>query len=413
YSTSIQERLDFNSVQINTIGSACNYGVYLSKPFLGYLVDNYGARRMCFAASILIFFGFSCLALTYERMLPPSFLLCAFYLLCTGVASSGAAVSFLTTIAKNFSSHRGTAISIPLALLGLSAFLYSQANVYLFDDTFHFLLFIAFSAGLSMFFSSLFLVVVPAPKVSSAFELGSDDSTSTDSDPSRVKVLKTERTPLLHKNTSTSSTTIIDDVDNEPDIGGWQLLHNKDAISLILILVLLAGTGLMYINNVGTIIEDLYHASPAHPSHPYSLPTTTLNPDLKKLQSFHVSLLSICSCLGRILIGPFSDIAKNSFNLSRICSLIFAGVWLFCGNLLALLWVRDMAHLWIVTTCIGLGFGILYGVAPTTCSEYFGSKRFGFNWGLISCFPAIGAQGFNLLFGLNNDLHRDHCRGAE
>ncbi|CAG8783313.1 2423_t:CDS:1, partial [Gigaspora rosea] len=44
YSTSIQERLDFSSVQINTIGSACNYGVYLGKPFLGYLVDNHSAR---------------------------------------------------------------------------------------------------------------------------------------------------------------------------------------------------------------------------------------------------------------------------------------------------------------------------------------------------------------------------------
>lgn len=382
----------------------------MGKPFLGYLVDNHSARRVCFASSALIFFGFSFLALTYERLLPPSFILCAFYLLCTGVASSGAAVAFLSIIAKNFSSHRGTAISIPLALLGLSAFLYSQANIYLFERTFHFLLFIAFSAGLTMFFGSLFLIVVPTPShVSTAIESGSDNSIPVDSDPSRVKGLTTEQTPLLNKNSSTSH--IIDE-DNEPDIGGWQLLHNKDAISLILILVLLAGTGLMYINNVGTIIETLYHASPAHPSHPYFIPTS-LNSDIKKLQSFHVSLLSICSCLGRILIGPLSDIAKNSFNLSRICSLVFAGVWLFCGNLLALFWVHDMNQLWIVTTCIGLGFGILYGVAPTTCSEYFGSKRFGFNWGLISCFPALGAQGFNLLFGYNNDFHRDHCKGAE
>ncbi|CAG8770275.1 25826_t:CDS:1, partial [Racocetra persica] len=44
YSTKIQERLGFSSVQINTIGSACNYGVFLSKPFLGYFADKYGAR---------------------------------------------------------------------------------------------------------------------------------------------------------------------------------------------------------------------------------------------------------------------------------------------------------------------------------------------------------------------------------
>ncbi|CAG8639394.1 1797_t:CDS:2 [Cetraspora pellucida] len=396
YSTEIQERLDFSSIQINTIGSACNYGVYLSKPALGYFADHYGARRVCLAASILIFFGFFCLALTYEQILPSSFLLCAFYLFCAGVASSGGAVSFLTTIAKNFSSHRGTAISIPLALLGLSAFIYSQANLYLFEDTFHFLLFVAFTSGLCMFVGSLFLIVVPAPhRTSSAIESGNDDSISIERDSvlSRAKGLNTEQTPLLNKNISTSSSMNVS-VDNEPDISGWQLFHNKDAISLTLILVFLAGTGLMYINNVGTIIESLYHASPAHPSHPYSTSIlntplqSTLNDDIKKLQSFHVSLLSVCSCLGRILIGPLSDIAKNYFNLSRICSLIFAGVWLFCGNLLALLWARNMAQLWIVTTCIGLGFGILYGVAPTTCSEYFGSKRFGFNC-TISCLISI------------------------
>ncbi|CAG8779989.1 15774_t:CDS:2, partial [Dentiscutata erythropus] len=323
YSTSIEKRLGFNSVQINIIGSACDYGVYMGKPFLGYLVDNYSAR--------------SC-----------------------GIVSH----------------NNCTTISIPIALLGLSAFLYSQANIYLFEDTFHFLLFIAFSTGLTMLFGSLFLIVVPAPShVSNAIELGSDDSIPVDSSPSRVLGLTTEQTPLLNK-TSTSSISV--EVDSEPDISGWQLLQNKDAISLILILVLLAGTGLMYINNVGTIVETLYHASLAHPSHPYSLPTS-LNSDIKNLQSFHVSLLSISSCLGRIFIGPLSDITKNYFDLSRICSLIFASILLFCENLLALLWVRDMAKLWIVTACIGLGFGTLYGIAPTTCSEYFGSKRFGFN----------------------------------
>ncbi|CAG8702818.1 2102_t:CDS:2, partial [Racocetra persica] len=391
--TEIQERLGFSSIQINTIGSACNYGVYLGKPVTGYFADHYGARRVCLVASILIFSGFSCLALTYEQIFPPSVFLSAFYLFCTGVASSGGAVSFLTTIAKNFSTHRGTAISIPLALLGLSAFIYSQANIYLFDDTFHFLLFVAFTSGLCMFVGSLFLIVIPAPHhTSSAIESGGDDSifiesdneTSVDSVSSPAKGMNTEQTPLLNKNVSTSS-SINANVDSEPDISGWQLLHNKDAISLILILVFLAGTGLMYINNVGTIIESLYHASPAHPSHPYSTSPlntslqTTFNDDIKHLQSFHVSLLSVCSCLGRILIGPLSDIAKNYFNLSRICALIFAGAWLFCGHLLALLWARTIAQLWIVTTCIGLGFGILYGVAPTTCSEYFGSKRFGFN----------------------------------
>jgi MFS family permease len=45
YSTSLAERLDFSSVEVNTIGSAANYGVYLCKPLFGYIADNYGGRR--------------------------------------------------------------------------------------------------------------------------------------------------------------------------------------------------------------------------------------------------------------------------------------------------------------------------------------------------------------------------------
>jgi len=45
YSTELAERLDFNSVEINTIGSAANYGVYLCKPIFGYITDHYGGRR--------------------------------------------------------------------------------------------------------------------------------------------------------------------------------------------------------------------------------------------------------------------------------------------------------------------------------------------------------------------------------
>ena len=45
YSTMLAERLDFNSIQINTIGSSANYGAYLGRLFFGYIADNYQERR--------------------------------------------------------------------------------------------------------------------------------------------------------------------------------------------------------------------------------------------------------------------------------------------------------------------------------------------------------------------------------
>ena len=44
YSTSLADRLGFSSVQINTIGSTANYGLYMSSPLFGYIADNYPTR---------------------------------------------------------------------------------------------------------------------------------------------------------------------------------------------------------------------------------------------------------------------------------------------------------------------------------------------------------------------------------
>ncbi|CAG8785122.1 12347_t:CDS:1, partial [Acaulospora morrowiae] len=44
YSTALADQLDFSSVQINTIGSAANYGFFFSSPLFGYIADRYGSR---------------------------------------------------------------------------------------------------------------------------------------------------------------------------------------------------------------------------------------------------------------------------------------------------------------------------------------------------------------------------------
>ncbi|CAG8582822.1 544_t:CDS:2 [Acaulospora morrowiae] len=418
YSTEIQDRLDFTSVQINTIGSLANYGITLSKPFLGYVADNYGSRRTCAAAAILIFTSYFLLAMTYQKIfLPASFMLCALYLFGVGMASSAGIVSSMVTITKNITSLRGFALSVPLALLGLSAFIYSQINMHLFqDDTFHFLIFVAVSSGTCLFIGSWFLVIVPPPLLTTAslFEgenyinksINEEDkncndniSNSSGHDYSIAhggsNGRSTEQTPLLQIQEITKE---------EPDIGGWELLNNKDALLLILIMVFIGGTGLMYFNNVGTIIRTLYYASSTHPTFPS---------EIRRLQNIHVSLLSLFSCLGRISGGLFSDLAKYFYDVPRFGFLALAGIWLFAGQILMCTQVQTLENLWTVTCFVGFGFGMQYGVAPAITSEYFGSRRFGLNWGILSLFPAIGGQIFNLMFGYNNDLHGKHCVGAE
>ncbi|CAG8509403.1 5788_t:CDS:2 [Diversispora eburnea] len=382
YSTALQDRLGFTSVQINTIGSFANYGVFLSKPFFGYISDNHGSQRTCFAASLLIFISYLCLALTYQQIIPStSFMLCSLYLFCAGIASSGGLVSSMVTITKNFTSLRGTALSVPIALFGLSAFMYSQINMHFFqNDTFHFILFISTSAGLCLFIGSWFIVVVPPPLpttttavVESINEL--EEGISNNNNNSN---LFTEQTPLLLQQKQCKNEQRIEsDIDGENDeldIGGWELVHNKDAIRLVLIMIFIGGVGLMYINNVGAIIKSLYYApstQPSHSSHPFhpshlSRPFHPIHPSFKDLRFL-------------------SDLAKYLYGIPRISFLGLAALWLLIGQMLILFWIQQVDKLWMVTCFVGFGYGIQYGTAPTIAGELFGSKRFGLNWGLLAC----------------------------
>ncbi|RGB38046.1 major facilitator superfamily domain-containing protein [Rhizophagus diaphanus] len=404
YSTSLAERLDFSSVEVNTIGSAANYGVYLCKPLFGYIADNYGGRRTTFFASFGIFLGYFCLAMTYNgNFSDSSFLLCALYVFIAGMASSAGLVSSLVTIAKNIQSFRGIAFGAPIALFGLSAAIYSEINTLWFKkDTYHFLLFIAISSGVCMFIGSWFLVVVPPPN--NQDEIVVEEEGCSSHVTSKVNTVgksdKSENTPLLNK------------VKEEVDIGGWDLFYNHDAKVLAMSMFFIAGTGLMYINNVGSIIKSLYFASSTHPHTTLPNSEDHSSSQIQELQNMHVFFLSVFSCIGRLSVGVISDLAGLLFNLPRLWFFIISGFWLFLAQLLILFYVNDLDKLLIVTILVGFGFGNLYAIGPTIVSEWFGTKRFGLNWGMIACIPAFGGQLFNLLFGFNNDQHQHHhCLG--
>lgn len=309
------------------------------------------------------------------------------------------------------------------------------------NDTFHFMLFIAISTGLCLFIGSWFLVVVPPPscttgevneegisdgdgEIDQNFEMDSNgaDPNYSENNSNRIDNCNSnEQTPLLSNHKKP-------DIKKEPNIGGWELLHNKNAILLILTIFFVGGSGLMYINNVGTIIRTLYYTSTTHPHshHHHHIPPISskgdyiykveniseysenyvdsssgssssisgdsgyhlASPDpieIQRLQNLHVSLLSISSFLGRISGGSLSDLAKYLSDIPRISFLAGAALWLFVGQILMLFWIHHVEHLWVVTFFVGFGFGIQYGVAPTITGELFGSKRFGLNWGILAC----------------------------
>ncbi|CAG8782420.1 17340_t:CDS:2 [Dentiscutata erythropus] len=364
YSTALASKLNFSSVQINTIGSATNFGCYLSGPIFGYIIDHHGPRRTAMISSFFIFAGYFCLAMTYGEIFnSKSFLLCALYLLTVGIASSAAYNSVLGLVARNFTKNRGIAFGFPVALYGLSAFLFAQVNgLYFNNDTYHFLIFLAIACGLSILIGGWFLVVIPRNKlIAEANQISDLPESSSSSDQSN------EQTPLIDNKIS-----------DEPDIGGLELFYNSDALLLGTLMFLLGGCGLMYINNVGEIIKSLYSLPSSEPSHQNDGINSFA--DIQELQNLHVSLLSISSCFGRIFVGFFSDITKQMFNLRRISFFILSGCLLSFGHFLTGFWIKSLDFLYPATIFVGTGFGMMFSIAPTITNEWFGPKRFGINW---------------------------------
>ncbi|RIA80272.1 major facilitator superfamily domain-containing protein [Glomus cerebriforme] len=389
YSTELADKLEFNSVEINTIGSAANYGFYLSSPFFGHIADNYGSNRTCLVSSFVIFFSYLCVALTYNGLLPsPSFLICAFYLFFMGIASAAGLICSLATVVRNLeirSARRGIALGAPLGFYGLSSFIFSRINIWFFrGNVEHFLVFLAIVTGLGQFIGSWFLnVVLPPPSVQreeivavarTTFEQATNLSSNNNCSIKNNNVNQpSERTSLLSEAVANH---IALQHHEENDIGGWDLAQDNDARLLFFILFFIGGTGLMFINNVGTIIKTLYLS--VHNNHP-PISSDKQHHELQTLQNLHVSLFSMFSCFARLSVGFLSDITKNIFNIRRLWFIAISGLTLFAGQMVAGFGVKNLDVLWIASVFIGFGCGTMFGIAPTITSEWFGAARFGSN----------------------------------
>ncbi|CAG8623744.1 9952_t:CDS:2, partial [Paraglomus occultum] len=383
YGPALADRLKLSSTQTNIIASAGNYGLFLTSPINGYLADNYGPRRVCLAGSFLIFTSFLCLALTFDGLLPQSFLLCALYLMLSGVASSAGFMSALTT-----------AVSVSIRV-GFVEYTYNSTAMDLSHDTYRFLLCIAISTGICQFIGSCLLDPISLESITDddlSETTQQSSNASVEAETNRYRQLaQNEETPSLRSipgeqrleiNTDAQSeqTPLLRQLPKEPEISGWRLILNNNAQLLFLAIIFLGGAGLMYINNVGTIAKLLYASSSRNR---HGIPNKSH--ELQHIQNFHVFLLSIFSCTGRLSSGVLSDITRSMYDIRRLWFIIIAGVLLLIGQILAGFIATSLKTLWLATICIGFGYGCIFGIAPAITSEWFGLQHFGFNWGIMAC----------------------------
>ena len=335
-------------------------------------------------AAALLMTGYAGLSWTYSGLFSSfGFLTSFIFLILVGMGSQAGYMTSVGTNARNFQSARGIAMGVPIAGFGLSALLFAQiSNQWYKEDTQAFLLLVAKAIGATILISVLFLQVFPSedleppkdqessfdPHVSGSASPRSSVNNTTDEDN------LTEEEAEQHRRDSELERLIRSDIAIiKPDhpschpivpksLSGFKLFRTThQAQMLMLSILLLSGPGLMYITNAGNVVRSIYRGHMEDPSIP---PSDEELIRLQQLQNFHVSLISLCSCLGRISVGMMSDLGKRGggkwWGVSRVFFLLYAGSCVWLGQVFGSS-VHEIGDLVKASTLVGLGYGSVFG----------------------------------------------------
>lgn len=132
YAPQLQGHLHYTSLQVNSIGIACQLGLYLTVPFLGIVCDNKGPRFVAAYAAILAFPAYFTASLAYDRRWNSWILVACYAVL--GSATVALYLSGLSTVAKNHPKSRGLSMAIVTASFGLSSLWLTQVVDNLYRD---------------------------------------------------------------------------------------------------------------------------------------------------------------------------------------------------------------------------------------------------------------------------------------
>ncbi|PQE29135.1 major facilitator superfamily transporter protein [Rutstroemia sp. NJR-2017a BBW] len=413
------EKLRLSSTDINLIGLFGNLGMYGMGIPIGLLVDGKGPRPAVLLGMVLLAAGYFPLYRAYIQgsgWLP---LLCLYSLL-TGLGGCAAFVGSMKTSALNWPHNRGTATAFPLAAFGLSAFFFSTFTAFAFPgDAGHFLLVVACGTSGTVFLGFFFLRVIPHSHYTALPGHNRSDSNRlhrTKSEESKHRAQRDALAPepeseapetgvmsdtdetssLMSKSDSGSieEVTNVKDHAHRVDIRGFNLLTCIEFWQLFALMGILTGVGLMTINNIGNDAQALWRHYDDSVSEDY----------IMHRQAMHVSVLSICSFVGRLLSGVGADFLVKVLRCSGLWCLTIASLIFLVGQIAAL--NTENPHLlFLVSSFTGLGYGFLFGCFPSLVAEAFGVHGLSTNWGFMTLSPVISGNVFNLFYGIVYDRH--------
>lgn len=422
YAPQLGARLHISHTQLNIVGLSGNAGVSISGPIWGRIVDFRGAQIPLTGAFVFSLAGYAGMKRMYDEgtdsgtsVSPAHFLLLVICSLLTGLGAHAGVTAAVNITAKSFpESARATTTGLVLSGFGLSAFFFSTIAHILFPgDTSAFLLLLSLATSIPMLIALFVMRPVPLPQTHAGLKddrNGEYELISTtevvpfiaDPNVDAVGVAGDSYVSLsdIQPEDGLSSALETDRIhshlrpDNLPDVYGKLLWRTPDFYLLCMILLLLGGTGVMYINNVGLISLALFAKS--NPNYEEE--------EASKLQAAQVSTLSVGNFAGRILIGLISDFARTKFHLPRAYSLCIVSSLFIISQAFAI-GISSVGTLWMATAILGFAYGSLFGGLPAIAIDWFGLGHLSENLGYLSLAPLVGGNVFSIIFGRNLDAH--------
>ncbi|KAF2467353.1 MFS general substrate transporter [Lindgomyces ingoldianus] len=418
------EKLQLSATQSNIIGTSANIGMYASGIPMGLITDRKSPRLAAVIGMFALAIGYFPIHTAFQKGAGSmSVALISFCSFLTGVGSCAAFQGALKTATLNWPQHRGTATAFPLAAFGLSAFFYTVISGIAFPgNTSGYLLLLSLGTSLLVLVSIPFLHVVDHPSAYSALPTterprrdsnllhrtksnGSKHSSSSIPQPEPTD--SDEQDGDADENSSLMSGPGDIPPEDEArshsaqnsqwlDVTGLALLYKIEFWHLWTVMGLLTGVGLMTINNIGHDVQALWNHY-----------DDTANKDfVAHRQLMHVSIISVCSFLGRLSSGIGSDIIVKKLHGSRFwCAAVSATVFML--GQVAAIQIENPNLLWAVSGLSGLAYGILFGVFPTLVADAFGAGGFAVNWGFMTLAPVTSGNIYNLCYGAIYDAHSE------
>ncbi|KAF9546306.1 MFS general substrate transporter [Agrocybe pediades] len=442
YAPQLGARLGISHTQLNVVGLAGNIGVYTSGPLWGRIVDKRGPRILLASGFVLLLGGYSGMRYLYNTGLPPGVESISFLGLCvlvlfsfmTGTGGNGGLTSAVNSTAKTFPDKaRATATGVVISGFGLSAFFFSTiSHMFFAGNTSAFFLVLALGTSFPMIMGFFLVRPIPLPEAEGYDEIDNlpdevaatsaldRDATHTplldededaneeefrrrhenlnsDSDLENARVegveldSSSQRLALRNRSLSRGAAMALDVA---PNLHGLKLVLSGDFLLLFTILSIVSGTGLMYINNVGSMSQALYaHQHPVYDEK-----------EAAGWQATQVSTISLMNFSGRIFIGLVSDFAKNKYDIPRSYCLVLVTFMIFTSQVLTAVEDR-IENLWVASSILGLAYGSAFSLFPNVCLEWFGMPHFSENWGYLSLSPMVAGNIFSVIFGQNLDAH--------